>query len=76
MAKKKFQIRLVNYSVPQNTAGDAAYQKSLQVAQQILPNGPIAIKMAKAAINKGMQVTEKIHEFVKNVHLRQIKSFR
>jgi methylglutaconyl-CoA hydratase len=47
----------VNYSVAQNSSGDAAYLKSLEVAQQILPNGPIAIKMAKAAINKGMQVT-------------------
>jgi methylglutaconyl-CoA hydratase len=47
---------LVNYCVPQNDAGDAAFQKSLEVAQQILPNGPVAVKMAKAAINKGMQV--------------------
>jgi len=52
-----FQLRLVNYSVPQNRNGDAAFQKSLEVAQQILPNGPVAVKMAKAAINSGMQVT-------------------
>ena len=54
-----FQLRLVNHSVPQNSNGDAAYLKALEVAQLILPNGPVAVKMAKAAINKGMQVQTK-----------------
>ena len=49
----------MNHSVPQNSSGDAAYQKALEVAQLILPNGPVAVKMAKAAINKGMQVKTK-----------------
>ena len=53
-----FQLRMVNYSVPQNSSGDAAFQKALEVAQQILPNGPVAVKMAKAAINRGMQVRQ------------------
>lgn len=66
------KIRLVNYSVPQNAAGDAAYQKSLEVAKQILPNGPIAIKMAKAAINKGMQVDVSTAMFIEEACYAQI----
>ena len=51
------QIGLVNHSVPQNDSGDAAYQRAIKLAQEILPNGPVGVKMAKQAINKGMEVT-------------------
>lgn len=44
---------IVNYSVPQNDANDAAYQRALKLAEEILPNGPIGVQMAKRAINKG-----------------------
>ena len=50
------KIGLVNHCVDQNEAGDAAYQKSLQLAREILPNGPIGVTMAKMAINKGSEV--------------------
>merc|ERR1719189_3319838 len=50
------QIGLVNQSVPQNSNGDAAFVKALQLAEEILPNGPVGVKMAKMAINKGMDV--------------------
>lgn len=50
------KIGLVNHSVPQNDSGDAAYQRAITLAQEILPNGPVGIKMAKQAINKGMEV--------------------
>jgi len=50
------KINLVNHSVEQNEAGDAAYQRALKLAQEMLPNGPVGIKMAKKAINKGMEV--------------------
>jgi len=49
-------IGLANYSVAQNEAGDAAYCKSLEIAEKILPNGPVGVKMAKTAITKGMEV--------------------
>lgn len=49
-------IGLVNHCVEQNEAGDAAYQRSLALAQEILPNGPVGVKMAKLAINKGIEV--------------------
>ena len=42
--------------MPQNDQGDAAYVKALQLAAEILPNGPVGVKMAKVAINKGMDV--------------------
>merc|ERR1712029_333188 len=50
------QIGLVNHSVPQNSNGDAAYVRALQLAEEILPNGPVGVKMAKVAINRGMEV--------------------
>lgn len=49
-------IGLVNHCVDQNEEGDAAYLRSLDLAREILPNGPIGVKMAKLAINKGTEV--------------------
>jgi len=50
------KIGLVNMAVPQNEQKDAAYKKALELANQIVANGPIAIQMAKRAIDKGIQV--------------------
>ncbi|KAI4502691.1 hypothetical protein M0802_002603 [Mischocyttarus mexicanus] len=52
-------IGLINEVVPQNKNGDAAYQAALLLAREILPNGPIGVKMAKEAISKGMEVSIK-----------------
>lgn len=49
-------IGLAEYGVQQNEDGDAAYQRALTLAEEILPQGPVAVKMAKLAINKGMEV--------------------
>ena len=54
--KQAFEIGLVNSIVEQNFDGDAAYLKALAIASEILPNGPIGVQMAKAAINKGTEV--------------------
>jgi len=54
--KQSEEIGLVNHCVEQNEAGDAAYQRSLQLAKEILPNGPVGVAMAKMAINKGTEV--------------------
>ncbi|WVZ74386.1 hypothetical protein U9M48_022571 [Paspalum notatum var. saurae] len=43
---------VVNYCVP---AGEA-YQKALELAREINQKGPLAIKMAKKAINQGAEV--------------------
>ncbi|XP_022158480.1 probable enoyl-CoA hydratase 2, mitochondrial [Momordica charantia] len=45
-------IGLVNYCVP---AGEA-YVKALEIAQEINQKGPLAIKMAKKAIDEGLEV--------------------
>ena len=49
-------LGLVNHCVEQNDSGDAAYKRSLELAREILPNGPVGVAMAKIAINKGSEV--------------------
>lgn len=49
-------LGLVNHVVSQNSNGDSAFLKSLEIAREILPNGPVAVQMAKKAINRGSQV--------------------
>uniref|UniRef100_A0A6P4E129 Methylglutaconyl-CoA hydratase, mitochondrial n=1 Tax=Drosophila rhopaloa TaxID=1041015 RepID=A0A6P4E129_DRORH len=49
-------LGLVNHVVQQNETKDAAYQQALKLAEEILPNGPVGVRMAKLAIDKGMQV--------------------
>ena len=50
------EIGLADYAVVQNENGDAAFQRALKLAEEILPRGPVAVRMAKLAINRGMQV--------------------
>uniref|UniRef100_A0A7N6BGZ0 AU RNA binding protein/enoyl-CoA hydratase n=1 Tax=Anabas testudineus TaxID=64144 RepID=A0A7N6BGZ0_ANATE len=50
------RLGLVNHSVEQNNSGDAAYLRALELAREINPKGPIAIRMAKLAINQGIEV--------------------
>ncbi|CAO1410955.1 unnamed protein product [Diamesa tonsa] len=47
---------ICNYSVNQNETLDAAFQKAIKLAEEILPNGPVGVRMAKRSINKGTQV--------------------
>lgn len=49
-------LGIVNAVAPQNEAGDAAYQLALNMAKEILPNGPVALRAAKLAINQGMEM--------------------
>ena len=50
------RIGLVNHAVDQNADGDGAYQRALDLAKEIIPNGPIGVSMAKHAIDKGTGV--------------------
>lgn len=50
------EMGLVNRAVEQNEAGDAAYREALGLAREILPQAPIAVRMAKEAINRGTEV--------------------
>ncbi|RNA07466.1 methylglutaconyl- mitochondrial, partial [Brachionus plicatilis] len=50
------KVGVVNYSEKQNDQGDAAYKKAFQIASEIVKNGPIAVQMAKCAIDSGAHV--------------------
>lgn len=50
------KMGICNHSVLQNDEGTAAYEKALVLAEEILPNGPVGVRMAKKAIDKGLQV--------------------
>ncbi|XP_050184841.1 methylglutaconyl-CoA hydratase, mitochondrial [Myiozetetes cayanensis] len=49
-------IGLISHVVEQNEAGDAAYKRALALAKEFLPQGPVAMRVAKLAINQGMEV--------------------
>ncbi|MGH0176672.1 UNVERIFIED_CONTAM: hypothetical protein FKN15_076212 [Acipenser sinensis] len=49
-------LGLVSHAVEQNEAGDAAFRKALALAREFIPQGPIAMRMAKLAINRGIEV--------------------
>ena len=51
------EIGLADYVAEQTETGDAAYQRALVLAEEFLPRGPVAVRMAKLAINKGIQVS-------------------
>ncbi|NXE25861.1 AUHM protein, partial [Ardeotis kori] len=46
---------LISHVVEQNEAGDAAYRRALALAKEFLPQGPVAMRVAKLAINQGME---------------------
>ncbi|KAF5292223.1 hypothetical protein FQA39_LY14038 [Lamprigera yunnana] len=50
------EMGIVSHVVEQNEEKNAAYLKSLDIAREILPNGPVGVQMAKYAINKGLEV--------------------
>lgn len=50
------EIGMCNHLVTQNAENDAAFLKAVEIATEILPNGPIGVKMAKKAIDHGLQV--------------------
>ncbi|XP_041041191.1 methylglutaconyl-CoA hydratase, mitochondrial isoform X1 [Carcharodon carcharias] len=49
-------IGLASHVVEQNEAGDAAYHRGLSLAKEFIPQGPIAVRLAKLAINRGIEV--------------------
>ncbi|KAJ6963102.1 LOW QUALITY PROTEIN: hypothetical protein NC652_001659 [Populus alba x Populus x berolinensis] len=50
--REAMSMGLVNYSVP---AGEA-HSKALEIAREVIQKGPIAIRMAKKAINEGLEI--------------------
>ncbi|XP_066547743.1 enoyl-CoA hydratase domain-containing protein 2, mitochondrial [Amia ocellicauda] len=53
---RALELGLVNRAVEQNPAGDAAHQAALSLARAILPQAPVAVRMAKEAITLGLEV--------------------
>ncbi|XP_040326204.1 enoyl-CoA hydratase domain-containing protein 2, mitochondrial isoform X6 [Herpailurus yagouaroundi] len=49
-------LGLVNHTVSQNEEGNAAYHRARALAQEILPQAPIAVRLGKVAIDRGMDV--------------------
>ncbi|XP_048656241.1 methylglutaconyl-CoA hydratase, mitochondrial isoform X3 [Marmota marmota marmota] len=49
-------VGLISHVLEQNQEGDAAYRKALGLAREFLPQGPVAMRVAKLAINQGMEV--------------------
>ncbi|XP_053432505.1 enoyl-CoA hydratase domain-containing protein 2, mitochondrial isoform X3 [Nycticebus coucang] len=49
-------LGLVNHAVAQNQEGDAAYHRARALAQEILPQAPIAVRLGKVAIDRGIEV--------------------
>lgn len=49
-------VGLISHVLEQNQEGDAAYHKALDLAREFLPQGPVAMRVAKLAINQGMEV--------------------
>ncbi|XP_045440566.1 enoyl-CoA hydratase domain-containing protein 2, mitochondrial isoform X5 [Pipistrellus kuhlii] len=49
-------LGLVNHAVAQNEEGSAAYLRARELAQEILPQAPIAVRLGKVAIDRGMEV--------------------
>uniref|UniRef100_A0A665UQH8 3-hydroxyisobutyryl-CoA hydrolase n=1 Tax=Echeneis naucrates TaxID=173247 RepID=A0A665UQH8_ECHNA len=54
--QRALEMGLVNIAVEQNQTGDAAYREALSLAREILPQAPIAVRMAKEAMNRGVEV--------------------
>merc|ERR1711981_1106954 len=50
------EVGLVNENVTPSPNGDGAYLRALEVAKEIAPKGPVALRMAKMAVNKGIEV--------------------
>ncbi|XP_074492030.1 enoyl-CoA hydratase domain-containing protein 2, mitochondrial [Sebastes fasciatus] len=50
------EMGLVNRVVEQNQTGDAAYREALSLAREILPQAPVAVRLAKEAMTRGIEV--------------------
>ncbi|XP_037025338.1 methylglutaconyl-CoA hydratase, mitochondrial-like [Bradysia coprophila] len=49
------KLGICNHVVEQNSENDSAYKKAIDIATEILPNGPVGVRMAKRAIDQGLQ---------------------
>ncbi|CAH2238610.1 jg1416 [Pararge aegeria aegeria] len=57
--KEAKDLGVVNHVVPQNSTNNAAYERAISIAREIISNAPIALRCAKQAINEGVQLSIK-----------------
>ncbi|XP_054751385.1 methylglutaconyl-CoA hydratase, mitochondrial-like isoform X2 [Lytechinus pictus] len=50
------RIGLVNHCVEQDDSQEAAFKRALELAREIATQGPIALRMVKKAVDKGIEV--------------------
>ena len=65
---------MADYSIQQNADNDAAYQKALELAEEILLSGPVAVRMTKQSINRGVEVGISLKKARDETHLIMIYS--
>lgn len=53
-----WKMGLVNEVVEQSARGDAAYERTVEIARKIAANGPIGVRAAKEAINRGIEAPD------------------
>lgn len=53
--KKALEYGIVNHAPEQNDSKDAAFQRAMKLAEEILPSGPLAVNLIKTAVDAGMQ---------------------
>jgi methylglutaconyl-CoA hydratase len=53
--REAHEIGLVNEAVDQTSGGDAAFRRCLEIGKVIARNGPIGVRAAKEAINRGSE---------------------
>lgn len=66
------EMGIVNYAAKQNSDRNAAYMKALELGREIIPNGPVSLKMAKVAINAGIDVDMKTGNVIEEACYAQV----
>lgn len=66
------EMGIVNYAAKQNGDRNAAYMKALELGREIIPNGPVSLKMAKVAINAGIDVDMKTGNVIEEACYAQV----
>lgn len=71
-AEEAYKLGMVNRLVEQDVGKQAAYQASLTMAEQINANAPIALRMAKQAIDKGLEASLEEGLFLEKAFYSQV----
>jgi len=70
--EQALEMGIVNCVAKQNSDKNAAYIKALELGREIIPNGPVSLKMAKVAINAGCDVDMKTGNVIEEACYAQV----